>query len=82
MKVSELLRQAKELWLTWGRADFHQALRQLTDDLKLRSEAHMYLGRAHYTEEEEIDRAIAIAAINEAGLGSLLEDPPEGPETW
>jgi hypothetical protein len=90
MKVSELLKQAKELWLTWGKIDFHGALREVTDNQGLRSDAHMYLGRAYFTEEETITRAITLAAIDEAGLGDLLrgkeleevEDPPEGPETY
>lgn len=81
MKVSELLEKAKEIWLV-ERGDFHRALRKVTNDHALRSDAHMYLGRAFFTEEETITRAIALAAIDEAGLGRFLEDPPEGPETF
>ncbi len=100
MKVSELLMQAKAIWLE-GRMSitFHEALRRVTDDHRLRSDAHMYMGRAHFSEEEKINRATALAAIDEHGLGELLEktvrrdflerhlwvlveDPPEGPETW
>ena len=104
MKVSELLEKAKEIWLLGRQSiSIHQALREATlfpnSEISrlLRSDAHMYLGRAMWTEEEHITRAIALAAIDEAGLRDLLRgegvvveldsegkiiDPPEGPETF
>lgn len=90
MKVSELLIKAKELWMMQGRGhpaigyhgvtlSFHEALSKVTDDPTLRSDAHMYLGAAYFTEEEKIDRAIGLAERTEAERAG---DPPEGPETW
>ncbi len=86
MKVSELLEKAKEIWLLARQSiSIHQALREATPfpnsekSRKLRSDAHMYLGRAMWTEEEHITRATALAAIDEAGLGPLFRgEEPEG----